>query len=801
MIKFLFPFLLTVQLYAQNEPGYVEKHFPFYTSMLRTSESATSPRALILKTENKFQASFDLDKLCFTAIWQGESISMNAMAPGSYSSKAWFKKAPEGEKNVPRILSNKLLTFSIKNKGQWKGLYLTNKGPVISYKLGDSEIQECLYSEEKESLCRQIKITKVNKELFLPLLKNSTAAIEKNVIAYGNRFIRVHSENSYSISKKEGIIGLRFTADKEIDLNLVYSSNKNSSFNSRDFPNINERPKSFWPESIQTELSRSIENAEFVLEEIALPISNKFKRKVRLSGIAFFDDNKVALSTFDGDIWIVKLRNFKWKRYASGFNEPQSLVIKNGLIYVFDRNGIIRLHDRDKNGEADFYENFCNLPIQTIESRDFAMDMVLHPDGSFILAKGGQRGQTVSPHAGSILKVSPDGKKLEVLATNLREPYLGIDPHKGGLFVSDQQGNWVPTTPVYLVNKGDNFGFKAGFQGKEAFEDIAKPLVWVPYTMNQSAAGIFKYKENQFFVLDYSKPGVGVLYYAQDNPEQVSYRPINLTFPFPLLKGAANPTDGLAYFTGFKIWGSKGEKISGFGRLVPKKIQLFKQAQHFKEGIYLEYKNDLSSEFLNPVNYKLSRWNIKRTYKYGSGHFKRDGSSGEEKVAMSSITLSKGKKAIFIAIPDMQKVDQMKIITPYEELALTIRELKSYSTVSQKFSKIDFSLPALVIKQKDKKASIKIGIEIAKKFGCITCHATKVNELGKPGPAWIKLFGSQRTLVDNRTVLADAQYLKESILEPAKKVVKEFQPLMPSYKGMISENQLDSLILYIRSLK
>ena len=85
------------------------------------------------------------------------------------------------------------------------------------------------------------------------------------------------------------------------------------------------------------------------------------------------EDGSAALSTFDGDVWFVSglnTREVTWRRFASGLNELQSIVIKNKQI-VFGRNGITRLHDRDQNGEADYFENFCNLPIQTHESREF----------------------------------------------------------------------------------------------------------------------------------------------------------------------------------------------------------------------------------------------------------------------------------------------------------------------------------------------------------------------------------------------------------------------------------------------
>ena len=55
-------------------------------------------------------------------------------------------------------------------------------------------------------------------------------------------------------------------------------------------------------------------------------------------------------------------------------------------------------------------------------------------------------------------------------------------------------------------------------------------------------------------------------------------------------------------------------------------------------------------------------------------------------------------------------------------------------------------------------------------------------------------------LDDGRTVAADDNYMRESILNPGSKVVAGFQPIMPTFQGIVSEEQLISLIAYVKSL-
>jgi cytochrome c oxidase subunit 2 len=83
-------------------------------------------------------------------------------------------------------------------------------------------------------------------------------------------------------------------------------------------------------------------------------------------------------------------------------------------------------------------------------------------------------------------------------------------------------------------------------------------------------------------------------------------------------------------------------------------------------------------------------------------------------------------------------------------------------------------------------------------LACITCH--KEDSTGR-GPSLLGVFGSAVELTDGRTVVADENYLRESIMNAQAKVVKGYQPIMPAFQGQVSEENLLQLIAYIRTLK
>src|SRR5581483_5211305 len=82
-------------------------------------------------------------------------------------------------------------------------------------------------------------------------------------------------------------------------------------------------------------------------------------------------------------------------------------------------------------------------------------------------------------------------------------------------------------------------------------------------------------------------------------------------------------------------------------------------------------------------------------------------------------------------------------------------------------------------------------------LGCSTCH--RFDTQGR-GPNLTGLFSKQVLLEDGRTVSADENYIRESILSPAAKVVSGFKPIMPTFQGIISEEQLNALVAYVKSL-
>lgn len=92
----------------------------------------------------------------------------------------------------------------------------------------------------------------------------------------------------------------------------------------------------------------------------------------------------------------------------------------------------------------------------------------------------------------------------------------------------------------------------------------------------------------------------------------------------------------------------------------------------------------------------------------------------------------------------------------------------------------------------------EFGKQLFEAKGCNACHS--IDGTVKVGPTLAKKYGTEEELVDGTKVKIDDNYLRESITVPGIKVVKGFQPVMPSYQGQLTDKQIEALIEYIKSL-
>lgn len=849
---------------------FVEPAFPFFSSVLDTRNlgpgwptNNLTPRGLILNLGHDCWACFDTDLLRVSAIWQGRGVTPVSMAQGSYHTAG--SKAPEGQEKLPRIVGTPWLANGIypgwllsesvslndpresapdptevglgplpRALGTFKAIVLEAGGVRLDYEVGGVGIREWVSARrEGDQLVveRRFQLERVRKPMHLLLGQRPPDLQPRlNTFAAGPDAGSVGNATGVEILERPD--GLRVARIQPSFGPIEFSVLTTFSPSAPALRPAPEKPAELrWPQVMKTAGSMATAKDAYVVDNLALPLTNPWQRNVRLADLAFFKDGRAAVVTFDGDVWIVEglrddLREVTWRRFASGLHEPLSLGIRDEQLFAFDRNGIWRLRDTDGNGEADWHELISNRFTQTAETREYANSMKLAPDGSFILAKGGQQGTTTGRQNGMVLRVSPDGQAVTELAFGLRQPFLGVHPRSGLITASDQQGHYVPATPLHVIRDHQFYGFLSTLLPKEKYPaPIAEPLTWIPHPINASGAsevwltGAKMGSLNDSLIhLGYYRPeAFVVLRNERAASPQAAVVSLTRDFTFSPLAGAVNPVDGQLYVTGFQIWGTEAKQISGLARIrytrVPSTLPY--EVIPMNEGVLIRFDVPLESKFaVDPANFSAERWNYQRTANYGSPHFKLDGSKGQDAITASSAYLSKDGRSVFVGLADMRPVMQMRLGwslatatgTRFEQNTyFTPRELVRFDPAKEGFAPltVDLTPRRTLPTATNTPVTAAEGQRVASLMGCVACHSIDGSTLGKVGPTWKGLFSSERKLADGSKTKADEAYLRESIREPALRVVAGFDKSdtgMPSYEGVISDAQIEALVLYIRSL-
>ena len=91
------------------------------------------------------------------------------------------------------------------------------------------------------------------------------------------------------------------------------------------------------------------------------------------------------------------------------------------------------------------------------------------------------------------------------------------------------------------------------------------------------------------------------------------------------------------------------------------------------------------------------------------------------------------------------------------------------------------------------------GKQLYETKACITCHT--LDGTVRTGPTFLNLFGSTEQLSDGSSVLVDESYIRQSLVDPGSQVTAGFQPLMPTYSGLLESDDIDALIAFIKEQK
>ncbi|MEM9528969.1 MAG: DUF6797 domain-containing protein, partial [Bacteroidota bacterium] len=562
-----------------------------------------------------------------------------------------------------------------KKWANYKGLYHHGDTIIISYSVGNANILERLGREkmgEETVFTRTLNISP------------SLTPLQTRIAPVGTK-VAIKGEG-VTLGEADGLVVMDVPKSTQANVKLFIA--KSGVEGLEDFASQSSPPESLakytrggephYPQELKTTITRGKEDGPIAVDQLIPPFDNLWDSRMKLSGIDFMSDANVAVvCTTDGDIWRIKGLTddsgvLSWKRIGSGLFQPLGIKVLNEKIFVTCRDQLVLLRDLNGDEETDFYESFNHDHQVTDHFHEFAMGLQADKKGNLYYAKSGRHArEALIPQHGTLIKISPDGAKSEIIDTGFRAANgVCINPD-GSFIVTDQQGFWNPMNRINWVEGEENFyGNMWGYDPPEDTSRAAMepPLAWVDMEFDRSPSELVWVDSEEWgslngsllsFSYGYGKVQL-VLHERVNNQMQGGVIDIpGIKFMTGVMRGRFNPADGQLYACGMSAWGTNQMMKGGglyrlryTGKPLPTPLKLHAE----DDGMVVTFASSLTPASAEDVsNYEVKTWDLVRSSRYGSDRY------NIRTLEIAKVQLSEDGKTVKLMIPDVQPVDVMTI--------------------------------------------------------------------------------------------------------------------------------------------
>ncbi len=608
----------------------------------------------------------------------GERLFTNPVGPGwaNPADGSWTDPRFHGRDDkpygpLPRAWAN------------YRGQYLHGAQVVQSYTIGEAEILEAAEVVEygpHPVFMRTLNIGKSVRDLKLRLAPISDA-VQVQVSVEKLQPVSEAGFQVLAIPASATPISFRVALSKGTDAASLTALLKHSQL-PLDLSTLTHGGPPRCPEVVTTQGVSGPDEGPFATDIITHPESalNPWQSWMRLTAFDFFaDGERAAVATWMGDVWIVEgltkqpLGELKWHRIATGLFQPLGVKIVQDTIYVTCRDQLARLRDLNLDGEIDFIDCFNNDQQVTEHFHEFAMGLQTDAAGNFYYAKSARHAlPALVPQHGTLLRVSADGLRTDILATGFRAANgVCLNPD-GTFFVTDQEGHWTPKNRINLVlghGPSEFYGNMFGYHDVTDSRDSAmeQPLCWITNLMDRSPSELLwvpqdaKWGALNGSLLNLSY-GYGKIYTV---PHEIVHGQAQggvcalpmPQFPTGVMRGRFHPRDGQFYGCGMFAWAGNQSQPGGFYRVrATGKPAWQPTGLHFEKGaVVVKFSDALAANAADVKRYSVKAWSLLRSANYGSQHV------DEHSLAVETATLA-DDHTLRLSIPTLHPTMGIEII-------------------------------------------------------------------------------------------------------------------------------------------
>jgi hypothetical protein len=417
----------------------------------------------------------------------------------------------------------------------------------------------------------------------------------------------------------------------------------------------------------------------YPIDDITVPFDNPWHAPMTFTGIDFDARGAAYLCTIVGDVWRVEgldggLGQVTWRRYASGLNLPMGLVVVDGMPYVSCRRQVMKLQDRDGDGEADYYEAFTRkeIPLGAENGGD------LRRDGSGNFYTNGSRG---------ILRISPDGTEITAVGAGSRNP-LGLAVRQDGLVLSDSSegdgGNGTCT--IFESDHPENAGTIS----------LKKRILYVPRGLDASPGSRIFPEDDRFGPLGHAILGLSysngswyrILRDENEGTPQAAMIVMPGAFASGTMRLARNPADGCIYTVGMDGWGDYAVQEGCFHRIryTGRKSLLAVDWQAHRNGMLVKFNDKVDPARLKGEAFFAQQWNtVDYRTTYGSAEYsvRHPETIGHDRLGIGGVSVQPDGSSVFFAMPDLRPAMFTQIYGRVPGTDGVACELDLYATINR----------------------------------------------------------------------------------------------------------------------
>jgi len=638
----------------------------------------------------------------------GDRLFVNPPGPG------WA--SPDGKFDDTRLIGRDQKRYGPlpRQRAHYEGLYLHGARAVIAAHINGTRVLESpgwIEHGAAPVFIRTLNTAASNKPLLVRVAPDSI-----NVVLSGDGSLR--KQDGFWIAELPGASKTRLFISRLGSASLSAMA-KAVTANSETAPRLDLEPlthggPSRWPEHVTTTSTPGKPDGPFIADTFPLPVENPWQSWMRPGGFDFTPDGQAAIvATWNGDVWRVDglmspaPATLRWRRIASGLFQPLGVKFRGDDLFITCRDQLVRLRDLNGDGETDFIESFNNDHQVTEHFHEFAMGLQTDSAGNFYYAKSARHAlDSVVPHHGTLLRVSADGSRTDILATGFRAANGVCLNDDGTFFVTDQEGHWMPKNRINRVRPGGFYGNMFGYTAVTNTSDDAmeQPMVWITNAKDRSPAELLWVPKNAWGSLGGAllnlSYGTGRAFVVASEEVGGQWQGAVCELPMPafptgIMRGRFAPSplpratetqslddaqfqnrarklsplprgegqgegqtgspspvdfDGALYTCGMFAWAGNAIGPGGFYRIRrnEKKPAHLPLAIHAMKGsLTVTFSDPLDPRSVKPDAFAFKVWSLKRTADYGSKHY------DEHSLEIAAARLGADARTVTLDIPTL----------------------------------------------------------------------------------------------------------------------------------------------------